>query len=248
MLQPSTQNLTALPDINTLKNLCKALAALDAIICPEWESRYYSYNKNWNTANGDAFFQMRDGSGDEFQILFSHHGAVINGFAHESEMSNWVKRTVAPATFKEKMRAWFGEKKVVSQQTIYPGVVEKVPGVFREFIDGEPVRSIGTTFCIWRLTTDNRWNIGDIQFPKSGDGSSELLSILDNNPQTYRQWAAEYYEEQFEDLPLKLETVKHLYDLKPVTRAVVKKLNPTPEDFNALKSNLDEIGYPYENL
>ena len=53
---------------------------------------------------------MRNGSGDEFQILFSRHGSLINGFAHESEMSNWIEKEIIPVTIKEKLCDFFGQK------------------------------------------------------------------------------------------------------------------------------------------
>ena len=48
-----------------LRNKLKQLALLDAIIEPEWEYRYYSYNSNWSdteeiaaVANG-SFYSMK---------------------------------------------------------------------------------------------------------------------------------------------------------------------------------------------
>jgi hypothetical protein len=60
---------------------------LDAILEPEWEYRYYSFNSRWSP--GEMMASMRDGSGDGYFILFDKHGAAIKGFAHESIMSLW---------------------------------------------------------------------------------------------------------------------------------------------------------------
>ena len=187
------------------------MATHDAIICREREYCYYYYNNVWDKDNGEEYFQMRNGSGDEFQILFSHYGSIINGQAHESEMSSWIEREVLPITFKEKLAKLFGQKKTTTEPKIWVGVVDDIPNEFKEFIFGEPIKSIGTTFCIWRKADEDKWNIGNIQFPKDkyGDGSADLLYILDNNPSTYKKWANEYYEEQFDEHPLKLNTVKH---------------------------------------
>jgi hypothetical protein len=38
----STRNLAPIPDIPALRRLTQLLAMLDAILCPEWEERYYS--------------------------------------------------------------------------------------------------------------------------------------------------------------------------------------------------------------
>ena len=83
-----------------------------------------------------------------------------------------------------------------------------------EFIFGEPVKSIGTTFCIWQIQTDNNWRIGKVKLPNDDykDGSIDLLQLLDGKPLTYKNWAEEYYEENFEDNELKLELVEKIYN------------------------------------
>jgi len=241
-------HLDTLPDITTLKQLCQALATLDAVICPDWESRYYSYDKDWG--QDEECFSMRDGSGDEFLILFSNHGAVINGFAHDSMMSNWKERELEPITFREKMASLFGNKKTILEQHIYAGVVDELPAVFHGFVFDEPIKSIGTTFCIWRESNDTAWRRGDINFPDDdyGDGSADLLYILDNNPETYRKWALEYYEDEFESSKLKLDLVKYIYEHRPLTKEIVFKINPELEDIESLKRELDRINYPYKGL
>ncbi|MGA7805455.1 hypothetical protein [Bradyrhizobium sp.] len=71
-----------LPDVFSLKRLLQSVAILDAVICPEWPHRYYSFNANW--ATGEMMGSMRNGQGDEFFALFNSHGAFIKGFDHES--------------------------------------------------------------------------------------------------------------------------------------------------------------------
>lgn len=83
------KRLEAIPDISSLKKLSQSLATLDAIMSPEWDYRYYSFNSNW--ATGEMMASMRNGSGDEYFILFNSQGAIMKGFAHESAMSPWGK-------------------------------------------------------------------------------------------------------------------------------------------------------------
>ena len=247
MAQISTRNLGAIPDINTLQCLCKSLATLETIICRDWQYRYYSYNNAWDKDRQEEFFQMRNGSGDEFEILFSPHGAIINGLAHESEMCRWIEEEIKPVNLGDKVKSFFGGMRPTTGPRIWKGVADNVPPEFREFIFSEPVKSLGTTFCIWRKKDDDQWRIGDIQFPDDeyGDGSADLLCMLDNNPATYHQWAIEYYEEQFETRTLNLDFVKHIYSSKPLTKEIVVGLNPDLEDFDELKVELSEIGYEY---
>jgi hypothetical protein len=87
---------------NPLKKLCQSLATLDAIMSPEWEYRYYSFNSKW--AEGEMMASMRNGSGDEYFILFNSEGAIMKGFAHESSMSPWAGRFFQPAKLNQKSR------------------------------------------------------------------------------------------------------------------------------------------------
>ena len=71
------KQLASLPNVESLKRLTQSLAMLDAIMSPEWESRYYSFNSKWG--EGEMMASMKDGSGDECFILFNPHGAIVNG-------------------------------------------------------------------------------------------------------------------------------------------------------------------------
>lgn len=244
MKKLSTENLNLLPKPFEFNNVCKSISALEAIICPEWEYRYFSYQKDWSDT--EELCEMRDGQGNHLLILFSNYGICINGFAHESEMNGW--RNVPVEEKKSFVKKLFGSKekrKTVLIQEISSGVVTELPNVFSEFIFGEPVRSIGTTFCIWN--TNKEWEIGKIKLPKDEykDGSSDLLELLDGNPKTYKEWAEEYYEE-FEERELPLEVVEKIYSGMVITKDVVLEINPELEDFEKLKNDLDKIGYKNE--
>jgi hypothetical protein len=53
-----------LPDIPVVRDRSRSLAMLDAILSPEWEYRYYSFNAAWGPAQELA--SMRNGSGDDY--------------------------------------------------------------------------------------------------------------------------------------------------------------------------------------
>ncbi|HNX59768.1 MAG TPA: hypothetical protein PKK43_11765, partial [Spirochaetota bacterium] len=55
--------------IDSLKNISKKIALIEAVIEPEWEYRYYSYNSKWS--DSEEMASMRDGSGNYYFILFS---------------------------------------------------------------------------------------------------------------------------------------------------------------------------------
>jgi hypothetical protein len=208
--------LATIPNAETLKKLCQSLATLDAIISPEWDYRYYSFNSKW--AEGEMMASMRNGSGDEYFILFNSYGAIMKGFAHESSMSPWANDLEEP----------------------WPGVLDEVPNEFREFVT-EPAFSMAeTTFCIWRRNLDQSWQVGQIEYPEEDDpdGSEDLLFILDGEPATYREFAEQYYERA-----IYLSAVTHIYEQKSLTSDILEMLNAEVVLEN-LKSDLEEIGYP----
>lgn len=77
----------SLPDIPDLKRLCQSVAILDAILQPKWDFRYFSFNSRW--AEGEMMASMRDGSGDDYFLLFNKAGAILKGYAHESTMAEY---------------------------------------------------------------------------------------------------------------------------------------------------------------
>jgi len=245
----STQNLVLLLPPQQLKEICKSIAAIEAVICPEWQYRYYSYQNNWSEF--EEVFEMRDGQGDQMLILFAPEGVIINGFAHESVMSGW-KSIDEPIKLNFFQRLFSKERsKTSSGQRIWDKVVSDVPKVFNEFIYGEPVKSIGTTFCVWQTESDTEWQIGAIDFPNDDfkDGSGDLLMLLDGNPLSYQKWASSYYDNIYIEHPefvLKLEFIEAIYNKEPITKELALSINPLMDDFDKLKLDLDEIGYPHK--
>jgi rhamnogalacturonyl hydrolase YesR len=206
----STKNHSSLPDRKSLETISKAISVLDAILCQEWQYRYYSYNSKWDT--NERCLQMRNGSGDEMHILFREDGCVINGFAHEYEQQDKVKLT------------------------------KNLPAIFDELIFGEPVKSIGTTFCLW-TTEVNNWQVGQIE--DFDDNSEEMLNIFDGQPQTYIDWATEYFDENYKESGIPLDTVLKIYEGQTLTKEMILSMVDELEDWEQLKKDLEEIDYPY---
>ncbi|WP_456178909.1 hypothetical protein [Micromonospora sp. I033] len=209
----------ALPDIPTLQNRCRALAVLEAIMSPEWESRYYSYDAHWGP--GEEMASMRNGSGDEWSIVFSSAGAFVRGFDHESPMS--------PAA---------------NDHELWPGLVDGVPEIFAACLT-EPAFSyegvLEATVCLWRRTGDDRWHAGDPDLPDGPDpdGAGRLFSLLvDGTPAAYRRFAEDYYETTVDG-----DAVAAILASRPLTEELVRRLNPElalPD----LAEDLAETGYP----
>ncbi|QMU73122.1 hypothetical protein [Streptacidiphilus sp. P02-A3a] len=210
-----------LPAVDDLRDLCRSLAMLDAILSPDWEGRYYSFNASW--ADGEEMASMRNGSGDEYSIVFSAPGVYVRGFGHESPMSPYGND---------------GEP--------WPGVIDEVPDLFKSFVEepaftdenGMPV----VTACLWRGATDDRWNHGTIDFPKGAvdpDGSTSLFELLvEQTPKAFQRFAEDYYE-----VSVDLAAVSQVYALRPLSNELVSSLNPEV-CLADLAQDIAEIGYP----
>jgi hypothetical protein len=193
----STATPEQLPDLATLRRLTKSIAMLDAIISPEWEDRYYSYNAKWG--EGEEMASMRNGCGDDWFLLFDSHGAALKGFAHEFPLAG----DVAFANH----------------------IQQVVPPEFASFLQEPAFGMDMASFCLWRRHVDRAWNVvAPVKGTVSADldGSAELLGILDGHPETYQEWAEYYYERKFP-----LPAIRAIYSHQPLKEGLVTILNST---------------------
>ncbi|MGV9625974.1 hypothetical protein [Streptomyces sp. NPDC003487] len=210
-----------LPDIGVLREHCRSMAVVEAVLRPGWGDRDHSFRDRWSAT--ESLASMQNGSGDEYSIVFSDAGAYVRGFAHESPMSPYV------------------------EDGPWPGVLDDVPDVFRSCVeepafsdeDGMPV----VTACLWRETGDDCWRTGVIDFPDEAsgdpDGAWGLFHLLvDRSPDAFQRWAEDYYE-----VPVDLDAVRHVFSSRPLTDAVVQALN-SDIVLTDLANDLAAIGYP----
>ncbi|MFJ1864097.1 hypothetical protein ACIOD1_05655 [Streptomyces sp. NPDC088097] len=217
--------LTALPDVPTLRDRCRALAALEAVMDPVYG--HFSYAPAWSDREQVAL--MDNGSGDDYAIVFSDAGAYARGFAHESVMSPYADEDEAP----------------------WPGLVDAVPEAFRPYVT-EPAfcDDLGAgpvpraTVVFWREAGDTAWHTGPVEMPTDGargfaDGADFLFDVLAaGTPEAYRDFAADYYER-----PVDLDAVRHVFALRPLSGAVALALNPAAVAERALEA-ARATGYP----
>lgn len=212
----STRDLSEMPEPRSLMQLTKAIAMLDAIIQPDWEYRYYSYDSKWSLTENVA--SMRNGQGDQWFCVFGPPGVFIKGFDHESPMSSWSRNA----------------------GSVWPGVLDQVPSAFA-FCVKEPAFSMDdTTFCVWRGVDDVQWRTGNIDYPngEDPDGSAWMLALLDGNPETYQVYAKGYFERE-----ISVTLIRKIYDAMPLTPELVREINPDIAFADVLK-DANVIAYP----
>ncbi len=196
-----------------------ALAALDAVLSPEWQYRYFSFDPAWSTDARMA--SMRNGSGDEYFIVFAPAGAVVRAFDHESELSPWMR----------------------DDQAVAAEVLQGYPAGLRFVIDDPAFRTEGgpatdLTFCAWSTTGAEGWRVGAID---DDGGAEELLEvILDGTPRGYQAFAVDYFE-----LDPTVEVVEAFFAHRPADASVIERMNPDANVSETI-SELRSIGYPVE--
>ena len=128
------------------------MAMLDAILSPEWERRYDSFNSQW--ADDEMMASMRNGSGDYWFALLTSARVALHGLAHEYP----TFRRILP----------------------WPGIFDSLPREFHANFLKEPAfDTANSTFCIWRRASDDAWSCGAVQLPpgEDPDGSAWLLEM-----------------------------------------------------------------------
>lgn len=217
---PAEDLAARLPDIETLRAWWRSLAALDAVLSPEWEYRYFSYDAAWG--EGEQMASLRNGSGDDCSVTFTPHGAYLRGFDHESELTPWVNDPPA----------------------LFPGLLDEVPEVLQAAARDAAWQLedvVSTTVSLWRLVDDDRWHHGTARgVPAGAEDGSDLFDLVDGRPDTYLAFAHEYYEPE---QPLDRGVVEHVHALRPLTADLARRLNPDV-DWDELRVELDEQGYP----
>jgi hypothetical protein len=196
---------------------------LDAVLSPEWQYRWYSFDSRW--APGEEMASMRNGSGDAYSIIFCDAGAFIRGFDHESPMSPYR----------------------VTPPTLWPGLIDDVPDAFAACV-AEPAFGLpglgllAATVCLWREVSDDRWHAGELEFPAGSDDPASsrwmFALLVEGSPSAYQRFAEDYYE-----VPVDAAAIEHVYALRPLTEEVVGLLNPDVS-LESLAEDAAEIGYP----
>lgn len=207
-----------LPEPETLRLWLRSLATLDTVLSPEWEYRYFSYDPVWSETEHMA--SIRNGSGDEANVVFGPSGTYIRMFDHESALSPWRLGGVAP------------------------GVVAAVPSVVAEYVTepsfGEPDGGPAITACVWRLRDDERWSAGVPSDPllATAEDGAWLLDVVDGEAASYRRFAEDYYE-----VPVDAAVVAAVLASAPLSREMVTLLNPEAEVDEVL-AEVATMGYP----
>jgi len=205
-----------LPTIPKLIDRTRALATLDLIMSPEWDSRYYAFNSRW--APDEQMASMRNGSGDEWWIVFSKIGwAALKGLGHEYA---WAK----------------------GQTNISASLSAVFPPELKEFAVEPAFRWDETNFAYFCLSDSMGWKRANdlLSIQNSCEtGEEYLLRHVVGSAQDYVAFVEEYYEKQ-----IPVEIVSAVFALQPITDGIVAGLNSETSLEDISTELFEEIGYP----
>jgi hypothetical protein len=207
-----------LPDPSTLRDRCRALAMLDAIMSPDVLYRYYTFHGAWTPERPGNTAAMRNGSGDEYDIVFEGAGVFIRGLWHETPME---------------------------EDDLLPELFESVPHDFAPYVYDQVFSyndEVPATVVVWRLANDDHWACGDVRWPDDHpdpDGSKRLFTVvLDGTGSAYHRFAEDYYSRRVD-----LDAVGEVFALTPLTAELVRRINPEVS-LADLAGEMADIGYP----
>ncbi len=210
----STRNLAALPPPSRMRQICKALALLDAT----YSETYRVYTYELRPAGESAYMQSH--SGDMFAIFFDSHGAVIRGFELYSALGHSDRRP--------------------SDDELFEGLPESLfPGARGDYADGGD----DLTFVLWCGNGD-RWHTGRLTFDEDEagdvDGSETCLWMLADDRSTFLEYAHHITEcvGRMHD-----DDVAALFDMQPITTEMIVRLNASA-DVDSVLALAAEIGWP----
>jgi len=118
---------TSLPDPSKLKAIMQSMATLDAIFCPEWQYRYYSFDTDWGPS--EQMGSIRNGSGDDLFVLFNDSGCFLKGFSHEFSQQEFT-----PDMF-----------------------YKNVPDAFKAAVSEPAFSTQNVSFCAWHTVGHDGW-------------------------------------------------------------------------------------------
>jgi hypothetical protein len=205
-----------LPSIPSLIDRCKALAALDLILAPNWRPHFFSFNARWSPS--EMMASLRDGGGNEWWLVFHGDGwAALKGWNRESPAWNRHQGALATAL----QRAF--------------------PADFKEFANEPAFTWNKTSFAYLHPIGASSWTrLNDLVGDAAEDaGEASLLAHLMCDPASYAAFASDYYETKVD-----AETVARIFALHPITAALVNRLNPSIAMADIAEELYSEIQYP----
>jgi len=181
-MQHTINDINLLPTPTQLRKISQSLAMLDAILMPEWDNRYFSFDSHWDDGNEEMMASMKTGDGDEYYILFNMRNAI--GKVYSDAMPKMSSSEISNI-----------EKEASKNETTVSYLIEG-------FMDEEAFEVSDASFFFWYGSSDKNWTCTQEK------GDLDYLKFLLGDATFYKEWAEEYYE-TYIDLDVVKKIMKH---------------------------------------
>jgi hypothetical protein len=249
----TTRNLEKLLDIGELKKFCQSLATIDLILDDSNEGLInYSFDSSWSKEEGLMLGSYFDQSNRCDIFFYNNLGAIIIGYERHALMVPQTNGKVWPGVIDNVPPEFIGA--VNSAHLDFDGLKYITFCVWKKFNDSS--WKIGN-INFPKKTENIDYSTNVYEDP---DGSESLLYLYDGNREKYLEWFLNiygpyensenedlyaedgYFDEPDDSYYLDLELVNYIFDQKPLTNEIIKKINPR-NNFDNIKENLIKIGY-----
>jgi hypothetical protein len=143
----------------------KAMAILDAILSPDWEYRYYSFDATWG--EGENMASMRGSDGEHYFALFREDNVIIKGLELGFPLLH----------------------KRIQDFNVELGIDHLLPAKFCDFFSQPAFIPEETSFCIWNIKQE-KWK----SLMELCENELKCLECILGGAVAYAKWAMEYYE------------------------------------------------------
>ena len=111
----------------------------------------------------------------------------------------------------------------------------------KEFVNEPAFRWNETSFAYYHAANAPSWTrVNDLTNYSAIDaGDPQLLEHLVGRPSSYAAFAADYYERDVDE-----RIVAQIFDFQPITRSLIKALNPSTSLQEIAEELYGEIQYP----
>ncbi|WP_189003859.1 hypothetical protein [Deinococcus malanensis] len=208
----------AYPPPEVVERRGRALAVLDAVLSPEWEERYFSFDQDWSA--GARMASARNGSGDEAFMLFSQGECVFKQFLHEVPQ-----------------RLSLAEAQALTEVQGTAGALGPSP-LLGEFLAEPAFSTEELTELGWYVPGVRHWVV---MHPAGAVTEDSLFRLLfQGDALLYAAWAGDMFE-----LPVPEAAAELVFRHAPLTPSLVQALNPEA-DWESAREEAAGMGYPVQ--
>lgn len=235
-----SQDLTRLPQISDLPTpksiyaTSQSLAMLDAILDPQGEFRYFSFDQYWG--DHQAMAALRDGEGSHYFILFGKADDDEDTSEPSYAVGKLYDKSLGLATDTLDISA-IG---AIDDLSDTKGSKDIAP--LQGFLNEEAFDNQDANLYFYQLADSAGWSatvdMKDISF----------LGFLAHQEAAYIPWASAYHEsadDKHSEVEIDAQVVADIFAHKPLNKEMIHRLNPLVNIDQLIEDILD-IGYPVD--